>query len=258
MAKFEQGYMGGFRGALGTAVGYQWNGKWVLRSRPAAVKNPRTEAQQTNRTLFAEEVRLAASMSWAINQTLTPTARQAGMTAYNLFVSLNQPAFGFDGQGLVVDYKSLLLSVGPVAPVEFTEMRMEEGSRLSVRFEKNMHLPQANRYDTVRLYLHSPAMGKGYLTAPVYRADKKVGVLIPSFLVGQELHVYGYVADAQGNFSQSVYVGTCTAEGEAVMAGGEVAETGAEGNPVSTAAAAAVPGLAAAKPTETRAHQQPG
>ena len=222
MAKMDYGYLGGFRGTLGTAVGYQWNGKWCMRSRPVAVKNPRTEAQQANRTLFAEEVRLAAGMSWAVKKTLTAAARQAGMTSYNLFVSLNQPAFSLaDGQ-LAVDYASLVLSMGPVAPVQFGTLVLEEGSRLSVSFEKNMLLPHAKSYDSVFIYVYSPVRGKGFLTAPVYRRDGRVSVLLPSYLTGQELQVYGFVEDAEGNFSESAYVGFCTADGEAVSADGTV------------------------------------
>ena len=34
MGTFEQGFMGPFRGKLGTAVGSKWKGLYVLRSRP--------------------------------------------------------------------------------------------------------------------------------------------------------------------------------------------------------------------------------
>ena len=45
MAKQTAGYLGGFSGKLGTAVGYMWNGKWCLRAHNPMVHNPRTEAQ---------------------------------------------------------------------------------------------------------------------------------------------------------------------------------------------------------------------
>ena len=34
MGTIEKGYMGGFRGKLGTAVGSKWKGKSVIKSRP--------------------------------------------------------------------------------------------------------------------------------------------------------------------------------------------------------------------------------
>ena len=204
----EYGYMGGFRGKLGTAVGYRWNGKWCMRSRPRLVKNPRTEAQQANRALFAEEVRLAARMSWAINHTLTTMAREAGMTAYNLFVSLNQQAFGQEEGHMTVDYPRLMLSMGPVAPVSFGTPTVTEDMCLTIDFEKNMHLPRAKAHDLVSLFVYCPSWGYGYLAAPVYRSSKKISMLLSSLLAGREVHVYGFVEDEQGNFSETVYAGT--------------------------------------------------
>ena len=49
MAKQSGGYLGGFSGKLGTAVGYMWNGKWCLRAHNPMVRNPRTEAQTEHR-----------------------------------------------------------------------------------------------------------------------------------------------------------------------------------------------------------------
>ena len=219
MAKMDYGYLGGFRGKLGTAVGYQWNGKWCMRSRPRMVKNPRTEAQQANRTLFGEEVRLAAHMSWAINRTLTPMAREAGMTAYNLFVSLNQQAFSLVDGRLEVDYPHLMLSMGPVAPVSFGTPTMTEDLCLSVDFEKNMQLPRAKAYDSVSLFVYCPSWGYGYLAAPVYRKSKRISMMLPSLCTGRELQVYGFVEDAQGNFSETIYVGTVSGEEETVGSG---------------------------------------
>ena len=46
MGTFEQGYMGPFRGKLGTAVGSRWKGLYVLRSRPPRKRTgPASESQ---------------------------------------------------------------------------------------------------------------------------------------------------------------------------------------------------------------------
>ncbi|MCR5444982.1 MAG: DUF6266 family protein [Bacteroidales bacterium] len=208
MAKIGQGFMGGFSGRLGPAVGYQWNGKWCLRSRPVMIKNPRTAAQQEHRTLFREEVRLAARMSRAINRTLTEAARAAGMTSYNLFVSINQHCFSLvDGQ-LAVDYASLVLSMGPVAPVRFGTPQVEEGITLTVPFERNPEHTRAGGLDMVSLYVYCPAIGKGYLAAPVYRKAQSISVVLSDDFAGQEWHLYGFVADEHGLFSETIYGGT--------------------------------------------------
>ncbi len=217
MAKFENGYMGGFSGKLGSAIGYMWNGKWCLRSRPAQVSNPRTEAQQEHRAAFREQVRLAARMRWVLLQSMTETARAAGMTAYNLFVSLNQHAFSTEGGELKVDYQSLVLSMGPVAPVQASQVVATGGTRLEVDFERNPLHQQCDAYDAVHLYVYSPSLGQGYLAAPVYRRQKKISVLLPDLFAGTEVHIYLYVSDQQGRCSQTAYGGSLTVADGAVV-----------------------------------------
>ena len=115
MARIDYGIMGGFSGKVGTVVGYYWNGKPCMRAYKRYVNNPRTEAQQEHRTLFKQEVQLAAKMRWAVTTTMTEAAREAGMTSYNLFVHMNQHAFTMSDNRLVVDYSRLMLSMGDVA-----------------------------------------------------------------------------------------------------------------------------------------------
>ncbi len=209
--------MGGFSGKLGSAIGYMWNGKWCLRSRPAQVSNPRTEAQQEHRAAFREQVRLAARMRWVLLQSMTEPARAAGMTAYNLFVSLNQHAFSSEGGELRVDYQSLVLSLGPVAPVQASQVVATGGSRLEVDFERNPLHQQCDAYDAVHLYVYSPSLGQGYLAAPVYRRQKKVSVLLPDQFEGAEVHIYLYVSDQQGRCSETTYGGCLTVADGAIV-----------------------------------------
>ena len=212
MAKQMNGFMGGFSGKLGTAVGYQWNGMWCMRSRPAAVRNPRTAQQQAHRACFAEEVRLAARMAWAVRTGLTALAREQHMTSRNLFVRLNQPAFAEREGSLEVDYGMLQLSAGPVAPVAVTDASVDGRGVLTVAFDKNpMHL-SANAYDSVYIYVYSPEGGSGYLFAPVYRRQQSAAALLTSDLAGFDLQVYAFVVDGHGRASSTAYGGVVAAQ----------------------------------------------
>ena len=212
MAKQSTGYLGGFSGRLGPAVGYMWNGKWCLRSRPPMVRNPRTEAQEAHRSLFKQEVQLAARMRWAVTTALTEAARAAGMTSYNLFVSLNQGAFRLEDNRLAVDWASLQLSLGPVAPVALGRATVTDDGRLEVDFERNPLHMASNAYDQVRLYVYSPELGQGYLSAAVYRREGRVALLLPAGFAGTELHLYAFAFDRQGRYSATAY-GRLDAEG---------------------------------------------
>ena len=93
MAKQTVGYLGGFQGTLGPAIGYMWNGKWCVRSKPGVVRNPRTPEQVAQREMFKREVRLAADLGDTLVRTMREPSREMGMTSYNLFVHVNQQAF---------------------------------------------------------------------------------------------------------------------------------------------------------------------
>lgn len=217
MAKIGNGYMSGFSGTLGPAVGYQWNGKWCMRSRPTAVRNPRTDKQMAHRAMFRQQVRLAARMRWAVTTALTGAAREAGMTSYNLFVSINQHAFGDDGGRLAVDWPTLQLSHGPVAPVALGEASLTADGRLEVDFERNpMHLA-SSAFDQVRLYVYCPALERGFLAAPVYRRDQHIAVMLPAVFAAEELHLYAFVCDRQGRYSPTAH-GMVAPAGEAPAA----------------------------------------
>lgn len=208
MAKQYGSFMGGFSGKLGPAVGYMWNGRWVVRSLPTQVRNPRTEAQTACRALFKREVQLAASMRMAVLQGFTALAREAHMTSYNLFVSLNQDCFGLENGRFTVRWEGLRLSDGPVAPVLLGEPEYTSDNVLTVSFDKNLSAPRSRNYDRVYLYVYCESLGTGFLAAPVYRRDRRVSVMLPDCFAGCEVRLYAFVQDGQGHGSATCYGGS--------------------------------------------------
>ena len=255
MAKIDGNIFGGFRGKLGNVVGYTWKGLWCVRSKPEVVRNPRSAAQQQHRTLFAEEVRLAGRMSWALNIGMATVANELHMTPQNVFVKANQQAFspaaqtppcppqggttgsvcspqggtadavsgssvpprgGLGGvtEALTVDWSALIVSAGPVAPIALGTPELSDDGVLTVAFEKNPCLIRANNFDQVHLYVYCPAQNTGYLAAPVYRKERRISLSLPDNMIGQELHLYAFVTDADGRASDTAYA-ALTTEAEA-------------------------------------------
>ncbi len=216
MAKLPQGIMGPFIGRLGTAVGYVWNGKCVARSYNPHVRNPRTPEQVAHREMFKQEVQLAARMRWAVTRSMTDAARAEGITSYNLFVRENQHAFAWSTTAgsepaqrategsLVVDYASLRLSIGDVAPVLAEEATVSEDNVLDVRFSRGT----GRGFDEVYLYVYVPELKKGFLSSSVYRRDKRITLALPDDFAGHELHAWLMVKSDDGRWSESTYVDT--------------------------------------------------
>lgn len=217
MARLDNGFLEGFSGRLGSAVGFKRFGHWYLRARARQVTNPRTEAQQEHRAMFKQEVQLAAQMRWAVNVGMKEVAHQMGLTAQNLFVKANQQAFSMvstpqpssdrgAGRAFRVNYTTLQVSLGPVAPVAITNVeRGMMGDELTVHFDKNPEHRAADAYDSVYLWVYSSAAGKGYLTNPVYRRAKRIDVLLPEWMSDDELHLYAFVQDKGGRCSETAY-----------------------------------------------------
>ena len=203
MAKQSGSYLGGFSGRLGPAVGYMWNGKWCLRAHNPMVRNPRTEAQVEHREVFKQEVQLAASMRPAIVKSMTGLAREAGMTSYNLFVKVNQPAFSVVEGRLQVDYSALRLSMGDVPQVELREMAWTDDNVLTVKFRPG----QGQSTDYVYLYVYVPERAQGIISAPVYRYQKQISFMMSSYFIGYEAQVYLMTMSEDGRWSESLYCG---------------------------------------------------
>ena len=168
MAKQRFGINDGYRGTVGTVIGYQWRGQWCLRARPRFVHNPRTERQQQNRQLFKAVWSFATQLLMPLRTSLRQTALESHMTECNRFMHINKGCFALDGEGrLTVDYEYLAVSEGPVAPIGFLES-VVEGKAITIPFEKNpLHL-RANGDDEVYVLALCPDLEDNRLRERLY------------------------------------------------------------------------------------------
>ena len=238
MAKQRYGINDGYRGTVGTVIGYEWRGQWCLRSRPRRVRNPRTERQRLARGLFSQVSQLASRMATALRIGLHCEAVKMHRTECNHFMSINSDCFTLEDGRMTVDYEHLVLSEGPVAPVGFISdergvmsdergvmsdergvmsdergvMSYERGVMsdervVTVPFEKNpLHLCSSGD-DLVYLYAWCSDLDEGVLSVPAYRRSRQVTVELPERWAGCEVHLYGFVEDYAGRTSDSSYIG---------------------------------------------------
>lgn len=209
MAKQRYGINDGYRGTVGTVIGYLWRGQWCLRSRPRFVHNPNTPLQRAARELFSQASHLASQMKSAVRMGLNAVALERHRTAHNHFQSINRDCFSLREGHLEVDYECLVIAEGPVAPVGFGVPSLAELS-VTVPFEVNPDQRPARGDDEVVLYVWCPSRGEGLLSAPSYRRMRKVTLTLPPQWVGLEVHLYGFAKDADGRASESMYIGCGT------------------------------------------------
>ena len=194
--------MGGFSGRLGPAVGYCWRGRWCLRAAPTAVRNPRTAAQQSHRMAFKQMVQLSSRMYDAVRIGMREESLNMGMTECNLFAKLNKD-YVFEDR---IDYENLRVSCGPVAPVGFGAVSVDDDNVLSVSYERNPLHIQADNTDNVYLYVYCPELSSGLLSAPSNRRAGHIAMALPDEYLGKQIHVYGFVINYRGWASESMYL----------------------------------------------------
>ena len=227
MAKLLGNSLQGLSGRLGDIVGYSWNGVQCVRSRPQRVRNPRTEAQQSHREQFRQEVQLAAQMRYALIKGFGGLARENHMTPQNLFMRVNRGAFGWNEGTLTVDYERLVLSAGPVSPVVFEAPVLDADNVLTVSFRKHRPGAGGGNFDSVFVFIYSPGHRLGYLAAPALRREGRVSFVVPEWMQGGELQMWGFVQDERGRCSETIYIG-CGTSGTAQAPVAAAAEAIAE------------------------------
>ena len=216
MGKQTEGINGGFRGTVGTVVGYMWRGQWCMRARPRFYHDAKTEAQLEQRELFKATVAYAGRVREVLRTGFHAPALAAHKTECNYFLKVNKGCFAMADGELAVDYEHLRVSEGPVAPVGFGEAVLQSDTVISIPFEKNPEHRRAYSDDKVYVaaFCDNPPQyyDDALLSLPVYRRTGSITVSLPDAWAGHEVHLYGFVQDNAGRTSDSVYLGAVTLE----------------------------------------------
>lgn len=112
MGIIEKGYLGGFKGILGTAVGSKWKNKSVVKSRPPRKRTtPSTELQLQQQAKFALIIAFLKPVRTLLNLTYKKPAG-GNMSGHNMAFSVNKDAIAGLYPAFTIDYSKVLLSSG--------------------------------------------------------------------------------------------------------------------------------------------------
>ena len=207
MGKIEDGFTGGFSGKLGNVVGYMWRGQWCVRALPAQYHDAQTVPQLEHRNLFRQTVAFAGNAKVVLRTGLRMASKNSHLTECNYFMRINKGCFALADGKLEVDYASLVVSEGPVAPVAFDAPQLVDETTISISFEKNPLHKATKQDDKVYLAVCCPELNAFILSDPVYRNERHLTISLPSVMAGKEVHLYGFVQDFVGRTSMSQYIG---------------------------------------------------
>ena len=209
MAKQRFGINDAYRGTVGTVIGYEWRGKWCLRSRPLRVRNPRTAKQQNNRLLFKQMVDLASHMKMALRKGLRGVSLGMHITECNLFVKRNKECFSLDAEGqLVVDWERLIVSEGVLVSPVFQDILLSQPQAAASSPNLGEQLNSASRG---KKHLgSSPKLGEGDRRGAV--VEEYVRIMFSPCAEGErasgddEVYLYAYCPEMkEGTLSAPAY-----------------------------------------------------
>jgi hypothetical protein len=112
MGTIEKGFLGGFKGIVGNAVGSKWKGKSVIKSRPPRKRTaPPSQLQVVQQAKFTLIIEFLRPLRALLNLTYKKPAA-SDMSGHNKAFSANTDAVTGVYPTLAIDYSKVFLSTG--------------------------------------------------------------------------------------------------------------------------------------------------
>ena len=201
-------------GKFGGLVGMPGkNGRVYIRTAAPEKERTPTERQAIVRSRFKVISELAAQAKNALKLGLKRKAKQLKCSVYNTFTKLNWDNVRSNMPGVTtVNYPEVILAVGNVPNVRFGSPNFDEPLSITVTFQGNADMIDADATDKVYMYAYCPDTGEGILTDSVSRSASTITMNVPTNWNGMKVHVWGFVIGGENGLtdepSDSVYIGT--------------------------------------------------
>lgn len=218
MAIYFAGYLSPIRNKLGNAVGRKWRTLDVLSVYNGRPRNPRTTAQQLNRTRFGAIASLARAFDTAVKIGFEPICSGTSIPERSMFIKKNWAAVTANTPGAaVVDYGTLVIAQGSMPVPAYGQASFSEPLKVIVSQTDTTGADDALATDIVRLFVYSPEAGAGSLGRSDLRSAASIECTVPPAWNGHRVYVWGMCYGAQnganaGKVANSVYIGSGTIE----------------------------------------------
>ena len=191
MAKLSSGILGGISGKVGNVVGGRWRGIDYIRSKPASVKNPNTEAQQKQRMKFRLVMGLLRKIRPLVKTGFRNGAKN--QTPMNRAASLNlKQAVTGEFPELAIDPEKFVFAQGSLSSGEQPDMDTSTPGSITFTWV-NSAAGESSADDGALVLLYNTEQGQViYRMNGASRSDESIQVDIPESWQGDT--VAGYLA----------------------------------------------------------------
>ncbi len=207
MGTIKDGILGGVSGRIGNLVGATWKDIHYIRTRPAKVRDAKTEKQLSQRSSF--------SVTMDFLKRITPFIRigfqahaTGRMTAFNAAMSYNMKhAVTRGDQGMALDWPNVLISKGTLGSVTEVSGRVSE-------WELHLHWDTGGSEnswpdDIAMVVANNTVKGRSiYDLNASKRASGKASLPLPAAWEGDTIETYlAFKTDDGAMVSNSIYIG---------------------------------------------------
>ena len=207
MGTFEKGYLGGFSGKVGTAVGSSWKSLSVLRSRPPRKRRGQpTEQQLEQQAKFSVITNFLRPLTDLLNQTYGKSAN-AEMSGFNKAFSENKKAYTGAYPAFAVDYTKMQLSAGSLPNVVATAVSTVAG-KLTFNWPDNTGVNSALSSDLAYVAAYNEELGHWLYIQKAAARNALAYILDVTPFSGKPVQTYiGFMSADRKKISPSLYTG---------------------------------------------------
>lgn len=203
MGIIKQGILGGFSKKVGSVVGSSWKGINTMRSLPVSVRNPRTTAQQANRSSFASYSKLGSQiLTGAIQPLFNRWAKQK--SGYNEWVRINKNLY--DKDGFQAAMMGMVIAQGELSTPEIASATYDSDGLATITYDKTLVNPHDKLDDDVFVVL-------AVLNNPATTLDDVKLVAFPKAGEREDETLSFQIPDFDGSLIYNVYIATRAKDG---------------------------------------------
>lgn len=210
MGTIKQGILGGFSGKVGTVIGGSWKGISYMRSQAQSIKNPRTDAQMSQRTKFALSLSFLKPMTELLRTGFKLYANKK--TAFNSAMSYTLAnAISGDYPDYELQFANALVSRGALT-VATNGTATSSSGNVVISWDDNSGVGTAKATDKTLIAILNADRGEAVtVSAGEARATGTQTLAVPADWLGENVHVYlGFVSEDLKEVANSVYLGSVT------------------------------------------------
>ncbi len=211
MAILNNGPNGGFKGKVGSVVGYNRKGADVIRSLPKKSRKKPSKKQQYNRGTFAMVQLFLSPFTVFIRAGFDLESQKGTGSAFNKATSINNINRIWKGvfPDIEIDYPKVCLSMGTLTGVKDPSVTADDAG-LHFNWTNNEDEEGVGYNDQIMLAAYIPQIDSAFFVlSGARRSEGSEMMKLPSKIKGMEIHTWmSFVSDDRKRISMSTYSGS--------------------------------------------------